>query len=164
MKDEIKTWWNYFEKKLIRPMSRSYANPNYLAIACAVGMGMAFAPFPGQIPVVIVIWGIARKLKLRFSLMISLAWTFISNVFTNLPLFYLYYRTGDYFLRGKKELSYQGLKDMFSDGIGLGLKGMVTELGYAILLGSFLFMVVFTFIGYFIGYYVATKHKKIPLD
>ena len=95
--------------------------------------------------------------------MISLAWTFISNVFTNLPLLYLYYRVGDYLMGGNEVLSYQGLKMMFSDGFWLGLKGMATELGYDIVLGSSLFMVIFAVIGYFLGYYLATRHKKIPL-
>lgn len=164
MKEQIKIWLDYFEKKLIRPMSRSYTNPNYLARSCAVGMGLAFSPFPGQMPVVLAIWVVARKFKWRFSLMISLAWTFISNVFTNLPLFYLYYRTGDYLRGGSEVLSYQGLKMMFTDGFWLGLKGMATELGCDILLGSFLFMIIFAFVGYFLGYYLATRHKKIPLD
>lgn len=150
----------YWNKKLIRPMKRQYKDPRYLARATAIGMGLAFAPFPGQVPVVAAIWVLARKLKWRFSLIVSLAWTFISNVFTNLPLFYLYYLTGS-FLRGNYVvLSYENIHSMFDAGLFSGIKDMATELGMSIVLGSLLFMVVFGTAGYFFGYWCGMRNKR----
>ncbi len=151
------TYWN---KKLIQPMKRQYRDPRYLARATSIGMGLAFAPFPGQIPVVAAIWVLARKLKWRFSLVVSLAWTFISNVFTNLPLFYLYYLVGN-FLRGKKDvLSYGSIQARFDSGLFYGIKDVATELGLSIVLGSCVFMFVFGILGYFFGYWCGVRNKK----
>lgn len=151
---------NYWNKKLIRPMKRQYRDPRYLARATSIGMGLAFAPFPGQVPVVAAIWVLARKFKWRFSLVVSLAWTFISNVFTNLPLFYLYYLTGS-FLRGSGSvLSYESIRAMFDAGLFSGIKDMATELGMSIVLGSLLFMVVFGVAGYFFGYWCGVRNKR----
>lgn len=123
-------------KKLIFYSKKQYKNPYYLARSNMVGMGLAFAPFPGQIPLIFGIWLLGRKLKWRFSLAIAIMWSFISNVFTNIPLFYLYYITGN-FLRGlPNTIKYEDF--------GLSL-------GTSFLLGSFFYMVVFGALGYGIG-------------
>lgn len=157
MKVNLKNWYIFADKKLIRPIKRSYRNPEYFARACSIGMGLAFAPIPGQVPVVALIWAAARKYKWRFSLVAALAWTFISNVFTNLPLFYGYYRLGS-FLRGSGEvLSYDKIKGLFAEGMLRGIQDMFTELGMSILLGSSLLMAFFAIFGYVFGYWAARK-------
>ena len=128
-------------------MSRSYKNPAYLARSNAIGMGLAFAPFPGQVPVVLALWMLLRRTKYRFSLAISVAWTFISNVFTNLPLFYLYYLTGAYFRQDETAFSYAELKELFANGIFQA----AGEIGVNILYGSLLYMLVFGAFGYYLG-------------
>lgn len=159
-KDKIAIWKAYLDKKLIRPMMRQYSNPQYLARSTAVGMGLAFSPIPGQIPVVIALWIIARKLKLRFSLAIAIAWTFISNVFTNLPLFYLYYITGEWIRDAKDAMSYDELKNIFDEGMFNGIKYMLSELGLSIFLGSFLYMLMFGILGYGLGYMISRWNRK----
>lgn len=147
LQNKLSSWFAYMRKKVIVPMSRSYKNPAYLARSNAIGMGLAFAPFPGQVPVVLALWMLLRRTKYRFSLAISVAWTFISNVFTNLPLFYLYYLTGAYFRQDETAFSYAELKELFANGIFQA----AGEIGVNILYGSLLYMLVFGVFGYYLG-------------
>lgn len=147
LQNKLSSWFAYMRKKVIVPMSRSYKNPAYLARSNAIGMGLAFAPFPGQVPVVLALWMLSRRTKYRFSLAISVAWTFISNVFTNLPLFYLYYLTGAYFRQDETAFSYAELKELFANGIFQA----AGEIGVNILYGSLLYMLVFGVFGYYLG-------------
>lgn len=156
----MKDWKSYLNRKLFQPFKRSYSNPNYLARSAAVGMSFAFAPFPGQTPVVGALWLISRKLKWRFSLAISLALTFISNIFTNFPLFYLYYKTGDWLRQKPDNLSYKELRNIFGEGLFDGFKFMLSELGLSIVIGSLLFMIVFGLLGYGLGYLTALYTAK----
>ena len=144
---QLKNWLAYMRKKVIEPMRRSYKNPAYLARSNAIGMGLAFAPFPGQVPVVLALWVLLRRTKYRFSLAISVAWTFISNVFTNLPLFYLYYLTGAYIRQDETAFSYAELKELFANGIFQA----AGQIGVNILCGSLLYMLIFGVLGYYLG-------------
>lgn len=146
-------------RKVIAPMKREYKTSSYLARSNAIGIGLAFAPFPGQVPVVLAVWIIARKFKWRFSLGISIAWTFISNVFTNMPLFYLYYKTGAFLCGSQTGLSYDGLAAVFDQGMFDGVRYMVTELGRNILAGSCFYMTAGAVFGYALGRFTV-KIKK----
>lgn len=159
--EKMKNWWRYLDKKLFRPMMRQHKNPSYLARSTAVGMALAFSPFPGQIPVVSALWLLFRKFKWRFSLAIAIAWTFISNMFTNLPLFYLYYKTGDLILDRESRMSYKELGGIFEDGMFDGIRYMISELGGSIFIGSLFFMIVFGFLGYAIGHSLALYNNRL---
>lgn len=151
--NKLQNWLLYMKKKVWLPMQRKHKTPHYLARSNAVGMSLAFAPFPGQIPVVFALWMICKRTNFRFSLSISVAWTFISNVFTNLPLFYLYYITGNLLLGTGNNLSYNQWQNMFGQNFGEAIK----ILGSRFLLGSFFYMVIFGCLGYFLA---LRKHKS----
>ena len=150
---KLSSWLSYMHKKVIVPMRRSHKNPTYLVRSNAIGMGLAFAPFPGQVPVVLALWILLRRSKYRFSLAISVAWTFISNVFTNLPLFYLYYLTGAFFRQDNVAFSYAELKELFANGIFQA----AGQMGMNILYGSLFYMLIFGALGYYLG---MRKQKK----
>ena len=147
MRSKLMSWLSFMRKKVIEPMRRNYKIPTYLARSNAIGMGLAFAPFPGQVPVVLALWVLLRRTKYRFSLAISVAWTFISNVFTNLPLFYLYYVTGAFLRQDKTAFAYAEIKELFANGI-LQAAGQISV---NILCGSLLYMLIFGVLGYYLG-------------
>ena len=120
--------------KLQTQLRLSYQNPHFLARSNMIGMSLAFAPFPGQVPVVAALWLLLRRSKWRFSL----------TLFTNLPLFYLYYLTGN-FLRGITDpLPYSQITlQTFKDNLGVNF-----------LLGSLFYMILFAFIGYGSGWII----------
>lgn len=108
--------------KLHIPMIRSPHPPEFTARGVMVGMVWAMLPLVGiQMICVFVTWVITRKLfKWDFSLANGLAWTWITNVFTVIPAYYLFYVTGLYMLGdGEAVGGYDQFANMFR-GIGHG--------------------------------------------
>lgn len=153
--EKLQRWLGFLHKKVVLPMRRQHKNPSYLARSNAIGISLAFAPFPGQVPVVVALWMLARRFKWRFSLGISLAWTFISNVFTNLPLFYLYYLTGNMLCGNQRTIQYADIQNVFSQRLVDAMRFLATELGIKILLGSLVYMLIGGIFGYCLGYWAA---------
>lgn len=82
--------------KLIVPLKRSPHPPEYTARAVMVGLFWAFTPLIGiQMYLVLMTWLVARRFqRLDFSLLIGAAWTWVTNIFTMWPTYYLFYLTG----------------------------------------------------------------------
>lgn len=82
--------------KLLIPLRRSPHSPEYTARGVAVGMFWAMTPLVGiQMYLCFMTWLLFKPLKnANFSLVISFAWTWVTNVFTMLPIYYLFYATG----------------------------------------------------------------------
>jgi len=89
--------WRILHLKLVIPLHRSRHPPEYTARGVAVGLLVALTPTVGvQMPIVFFIWLAARKLRRAwdFNLVVALAWTWVTNVATAPPLYYLYIVTG----------------------------------------------------------------------
>jgi uncharacterized protein (DUF2062 family) len=82
--------------RLMIPLLRSRQSPEHVARGTAMGIAWGFTPSIGvQMPLVFVTWVVARRMfNWDFNLVLALAWTWVSNVFTALPLYYLFYITG----------------------------------------------------------------------
>lgn len=144
-------------KHLKRLIKRNYKDSHYLARSNAIGMSLAFAPFPGQTPLILGLWLLLRKTKWRFSLGISIAWSFISNIFTNLPLFYLYYLTGGIIRGQKSSLSYHDIKTTFINNVGMGINYLIDNFALNIVIGSLSYMLTFGVLGYLLGLVINKK-------
>ncbi len=103
-----RSWWRKLKEKtstlihkqLFLPIIRSKAAPEVKARGVAVGMAWAMTPLVGiQMGLVGITWVIAKKFKWSFSLPLALAWTWITNVFTLVPVYYVFYVCGQ-FMRG----------------------------------------------------------------
>lgn len=160
MREFWNKWKLFFQRKLILPMKRRHKDPRYIARATMIGLGGSFVPFPVQMPFVFIIWFIGRRLKWRFSLVVGLAWTFVSNTFTNLPIMYAFYVTGNWMRGMARNMSYEYIASKFHDGLIEGLKDMVTEYGYSIVIGSVPYIIGFGILGYFLGYYISVRSQK----
>ncbi len=83
--------------RLIVPIIRSKHGPEYSARGVLVGMLVAMTPTVGvQMPIVAFIWLLMRVIRPSwdFSLIIAMAWTWVTNVVTAAPLYYLFVVTG----------------------------------------------------------------------
>lgn len=83
--------------KLIAPLHRSKHSPEYTARGVFFGLIVALTPTVGvQMPIVFGIWLLVRRIRpsADFSLVVALAWTWITNVATAPPLYYLYIVSG----------------------------------------------------------------------
>ena len=93
--------------KLVIPLKRSVHSPEHIARGVAVGLAWALTPTVGiQMGFCFVTWVIARRIfKWDFHLLVSLAWTWFTNVITLLPSYYLFFLTGQLVLGRFDDLS-----------------------------------------------------------
>jgi uncharacterized protein (DUF2062 family) len=110
---------------LVIPLKRGQKSPEHTARGVMIGVGWAMTPTVGiQMPLVFAHWFLSRRLfGWDFSLINGLAWTWLSNVFTLLPIYYLFFLTGQVMLGRLDDLTgYEGflkLMDGASD-VSLG--------------------------------------------
>ena len=157
----IENAWRFTRHKLIVPLKRSPHPPEYSARGVAVGLFWAFTPLVGiQMYLCLMTWlAMKRFRRLDFSLILAFAWTWVSNVFTMVPIYYGFYVTGQVMRGSWDDLSgYDSFADTFrasfSEGAGFWhgvteLGGLlVAELGLSMSLGCVPYAVVAAWIGY----------------
>lgn len=86
--------------RFVIPLKRSRHPPEYSARSASVGLFWALTPTVGiQMAIVLVHWWVSRRfLRKDFSVVYAMAWTWLTNVFTLLPFYYLFYVTGQMML------------------------------------------------------------------
>ncbi len=82
--------------RMVIPVKRSSHPPEYTARGVMVGMAWALTPTVGiQMALVFITWLITKRLlRWDFSVIIGMAWTWITNVVTLVPTYYVFYVTG----------------------------------------------------------------------
>jgi uncharacterized protein len=93
--------------RLLIPLKRSAHSPEYTARGVMVGMVWAMTPTVGiQMGLVFGTWLFTRKFfKWDFSLINGMAWTWTTNVFTLIPIYYTFYITGQLMMGRFDDLS-----------------------------------------------------------
>lgn len=159
--------------KLVVPMKRvgSQHPPEYTARAVGVGLAWAFTPLVGaQMFTVFLTWLIARRFKWEFSLIVSAAWTWITNVATLVPSYYLFYVTGEFILgRGAQATDYDKFAQQYEseaaaapDGLWestLAFFDMMTSWGQSMLVGCIPYVIFFGLIGYKLSLIFVVRHR-----
>jgi uncharacterized protein (DUF2062 family) len=85
--------------RLVVPLKRSPHPPEHTARAVFVGVFWAFTPLVGiQMPLTFLSWLVGRKIGRDFNLIVALAWNWVTNVFTMIPTYYVFYLTGQMML------------------------------------------------------------------
>jgi len=103
--------------RLVVPLKRSPHPPEHTARAVFVGLFWAFTPLVGiQMPLTFLTWLIAKKVVDRpFNLIVALAWNWVTNVFTMIPTYYVFYLTGQIMLGRWNDLSgYEAFASVWS--------------------------------------------------
>jgi hypothetical protein len=130
-----RSWWGRLRRllryRLVVPIKRSQHPPEYTARGVAVGVAWALTPTVGiQMPLCLATWAVARRLAgWDFNVIIAMAWTWITNVVTLLPTYYIFYVTGQLILGHFDDLSgydeFVGLwhRNVGEEGPGGGAEG-----------------------------------------
>ncbi len=160
--------------KLLIPLRRSTHSPEYSARGVAVGMFWALTPLVGiQMYLCLMTWLILKPVKsLHFSLVISCAWTWVTNVFTMLPIYYVFYATGQIILGRWDDITgyetFLGSWDQaFSDDAGfwqasIDLLGLLArEIGISMALGCLPYAVFGAWLSYHLSLkYIRRRRRK----
>ena len=119
--------------RLVIPLKRSRHAPEHTARGVMVGVAWAMTPTVGiQMPIVFGTWVISRKLfNWDFHLVNGLAWTWLSNVFTLLPIYYLFFLTGQVMLGRLDDLTgYDGFLKLMDGAQNVSLSDWETIRGW----------------------------------
>lgn len=157
-------WYERFGRllkmKLVVPLLRSTQPPEYKARGVAVGLGWAMTPLVGiQMWLVFMTWIVARKVfHWHFSLALGIAWTWVTNVFTLPPVYYLFYVTGQW-MRGNSANGYaalhQVIEETFLSDMGfweqwiLFFKLLLKDWGISMAIGCVPWLIVSALLGYY---------------
>ena len=163
-------FFRFLGKKLIIPILRSQHPPEFTARGVMIGLAWAMTPLVGvQMYAVFMTWLATKKLfKWDFNLPIALAWTWVSNVFTMLPIYYVFYATGKLGIGRYETFSgYDGFiklwKGAFAKDVSIyealktSVNVMVTEWGLAMTVGCVPWAILFAWLGYKYGLKYAIK-------
>ena len=151
--------------RLVIPMVRSRQPPENTARAVAVGLFWALTPTFGiQMALSAVHWYVARTFfKRDFSVVVAMAWTWVTNLFTLPIAYYIFFLTGQILLGRWDDLSgYESFQKFWVTAMGetggdptsiaaweTYFAVIVEGWGLAMLVGS----LPLAFIGYFVAYY-----------
>jgi uncharacterized protein (DUF2062 family) len=146
--------------RLVIPLMRSPHTPEYTARGVMVGLFWAFTPLIGvQMYLVFLSWLIARrKPAWDFNLLVGLAWTWVTNVFTLIPTYYLFYVTGQILLgRTDTITGYDHFAhawqaaleaESYTQGFVAYVRTIVSEQGVPMLVGSIPYAFGTAWLGY----------------
>lgn len=87
--------------RLVVPIYRALHEKDITIRGVTVGIFIAMTPLVGiQMSIVLAVWFLQKLLlpKWRFNVIIAIAWTWTTNVFTAPPLYYIYILTGNLML------------------------------------------------------------------
>ncbi len=161
--------------RLFVPLQRGWKLPQYTARGVAVGMFWAMTPLVGiQMPLTLVTWLLVHRLfKWEFNLLVAFAWTWVSNVFTMLPMYYAFYLTGQVMLGRWDDLSgYNSFVAMWETAFAgdmslldttVSLAGLIArEQGAAMMVGCLPHAAFFGWLSYrwSMRYLLAAKARK----
>ena len=95
-----RSWGEQFERllryRVVIPIKRSRREPEHAARGVMVGVIWGLTPTMGvQMAIVLLTWIITRRLfRWDFNVIVGFAWTWISNPLTLIPIYYVFYVTG----------------------------------------------------------------------
>jgi uncharacterized protein (DUF2062 family) len=158
---------------LVVPLKRSPHPPEFTARGVGVGMLIAMTPTIGiQMFMITGVWYLCRKLlKWDFSLLAGLGWTWSSNVFTMIPLYYLFYVTGQIMMGHWHDISgfahFAELVRSINDlDVSLWVKtkiwmvNLVQGWGVPMFIGSIPWAIFSSWLGYRIAYHYVTEYRR----
>lgn len=162
-RDALTNLGRLLKMKLIVPLLRSPHPPEYKARGVAVGLAWAMTPLVGiQMWTVFMTWLICKKVfKWNFSLPLGIAWTWVTNVFTMIPIYYIFYVTGklmfgDFDSIGGYDTLSEIFRKTFLSDIGFVeqwkefFKLLLQDFGVAMMVGCIPWLIVSAVLGYYL--------------
>ena len=159
--------------KLVVPVLRLSLPPEVKAMGVAVGLFWAMTPLVGiQMWIVFMTWLFFKKvLHIDFSLVLGIAYTWVTNVFTMIPVYYIFYVTGQIMRGNIADISGYGklssiFKDAFMGDLSFADKWvllfriLVKDWGVSMAVGCLPWAIVCSVI----GYRLTMKFEKYRLE
>lgn len=172
--DRLTGMWRLLRHRLVIPLKRNPHPPEYTARGVGIGMLVAMTPTVGlQMFIIAGLWVlITRVFKWEFSLFAGLAYTWTTNAFTMIPIYYLFYVTGQVMMGHFDDIngidkfaelvnSVSGNPDLgFWESIWLWMSELFTGWGIPMFIGSIPWAVLSAWLGYTVTYKYIVRHRR----
>ncbi|MCW9033013.1 MAG: DUF2062 domain-containing protein [Alphaproteobacteria bacterium] len=162
-----------FYYRLIIPIKRARDQPEIIARGVAIGILMGMTPTVGlQMYLIFLIWLAVRRFW-RFNLVLAIAWSWISNPATMLPMYYMFHLTGKMLLLDFGDhTSFDAftaqLDTLMAANGGNALYALLdlienlwNTFGWSIVIGCVPYSLGFSFLGYWLTYRLVEKPNDI---
>ncbi len=157
--------------RLIIPMRREAGDPKFIAYGVLIGLIIGLTPTVGvQMPLCFIFWWLSKKLfNFHFSLILSIAWSWVSNPATTVPLYFLYHETGQIILNfdNDNDSDFDKFNQLFANAGLSGIDGAFNfllflwdEIGISIWIGCIPYAAIFSLIGYYMSIAVVKRYKN----
>jgi len=153
--------YRILDERILKHFRKSHAPAREIALASAVGLFWALTPLVGiQMTLVAVTWVLFRIVGLRFNLPLGAAWVWITNPLTMPFFYYSFYMLGVYSFQflgfDVRFVTFESFNLALAQGNALGfwegasywVKFMAVELGWPMLIGSFVMGLPIAILGY----------------
>lgn len=151
-----------YVRRLVLPLFRGEHPPEYMARGVFVGLFIALTPTVGvQMPGCLLLWGLLKFLKPEwdFNLVVAMAWTWVTNIFTLAPFYYLFLLTGRVMMGEWDSLSgYHDFQQRLAISLAVEadwwttlwiyLVSLFREFGVPMFIGSLPWAALFSVLGY----------------
>jgi uncharacterized protein (DUF2062 family) len=155
------------------PLKRAPHPPEWAARGTCIGLIWGLTPTVGiQVLGVFVTWIVARRLfRYEFGMLIAMVWTSVTNVVTAIPIYYVFFITGQLMLGkwsglpGYDDFRLQWHQAVSPDLDWLGrieasAKLVVADWGLTLLIGSLPFTVIGSWLGYRLTYRFVVRYRR----
>lgn len=175
-------WWNGLKRlvrhRLVIPLKRHPHPPEYTARGVGVGLLVAMTPTIGiQMFIVAGLWlFVTRLLKWEFSLIAGLAYTWTTNVFTMIPIYYLSYVTGQVLLGNWDDINgFDNFSELvnriannpdvgFWQALWLWTVELFTGWGVPMFIGSIPWALLSAWLGYMFTHKYIVHHRRVKQE
>jgi uncharacterized protein len=117
-----------FRYRLVIPLLRGKNPPVHTARGVLVGLMCAMTPLVGvQMAMVAAVWAVQRTVapEWRFNVVVAMGWTWITNIFTLPPIYYLFLVTGRLMLgRWEESLGFSAFSTKLEEILSIGGDGL----------------------------------------
>lgn len=160
--------------RLVIPIKRDKNPPDYVARGVAVGMVVALTPTVGiQMPMVALIWILLRGISKQFdfSVIVAMAWTWVTNVFTMGPVYYIFFVSGQLMLG--QHLDVQNYQDFvarltqsvsadvsFLESLWVYTANLLETFGLPMFVGSVPWAIAGGWLSYRMAYRYSARHQE----
>jgi len=154
-------------------LKRTPHPPEWAARGTCVGLLWGLTPTIGiQVFGVFLTWFVAKRFcRYDFSMLIAMVWTSVTNVLTAIPIYYVFFITGQALLGHWSGLpGYADFREQWRDAIGPDLgwfqqieawaKLIVADWGLTMLVGSLPFALGGAWIGYRLTYRFVVRYRQ----
>lgn len=158
-------WWRTSPRDILRQVLRLDDTPHRIALGAAIGMFVGWTPTVGIQMIIVLVIAVLTRPFFRFNQFAGLVGVYVSNPITMLPMYWLMYWVGTFFVPGNATYEeFAAIADCASmSELWNTLKALFVDVGFPLIVGSFVLASFFSVLTYPAMRYLLARREP-PAD